>query len=221
MDAVATLHRAGIVHRDIKPGNIFLSARGDLILGDAGFVFFVDEQHTRVSDKLENVGSRDWMPPWAYGMRVDDVRPTFDVFSLGKLLWSMVSGQRILLLWYHHRPESELEQMFPGDPDMKWARRVLDRCIVEEEPNCLGSAIDLLRTIDHVIFALRRGAQVVGEGSRRMCTVCASGVYREVGMNNLGLNHVGEGSKVFACTICGHAQIFYLGNGPEAWRSKP
>ena len=224
VDAVAVLHSAGMVHRDIKPGNVFLSARGDLVLGDAGLVFFADEQHSRVSGTFENVGSRDWMPPWAMGMRVDDVRSSFDVFSLGKLLWSMVSGKRILRLWYHHKEEFELERMFPRDLDIRWARFVLDRCIVEEESDCLANAMDLLGIIDHAIRALRRGAQVIGESLQRLCTVCALGEYTSVdSVKTLGLNSV-EGQsrpKIFACSHCGHTQIFYMGAGmPAAWRPK-
>jgi hypothetical protein len=40
---------------------------------------------------MRNVGSKDWMPDWATGMRIDDVTPAFDVFTLGESLlagWS-------------------------------------------------------------------------------------------------------------------------------------
>jgi len=117
VDGVAKLHQAGIVHRDIKPANVFLATDGRLVLGDMGLVSFVDEELTRVTETYENVGSRDWMPGWAYGMRLDKVQPSFDVFSLGKLLWSMISGKPILRLWYWNDPDYDLEKMFPGDPD--------------------------------------------------------------------------------------------------------
>jgi len=70
---VAALHARKLVHRDIKPQNIFVSPGRGLVLGDFGLVFFADEERTRVSDTLENVGSRDWMPAWAMGMRVEDL----------------------------------------------------------------------------------------------------------------------------------------------------
>ena len=87
VESVAHLHRESLVHRDIKPENIFVSD-SRLVLGDFGIAYFEDNEKTRVSDTYENVGSRDWMPPWAMGMRVDDVRPSFDVYSLGKVLWA-------------------------------------------------------------------------------------------------------------------------------------
>ena len=100
VEAVAALHEVKIIHRDIKPDNIFVTDNG-LVLGDFGIAHLEDKDNTRVSETYENVGSRDWMPPWAMGMRLDDVRPTFDVFGLGKVLWSMVSGKSKLRLWYY------------------------------------------------------------------------------------------------------------------------
>ena len=86
VEGVSELHKNNIVHRNIKPQNVFLDSADNLVLGDFGLVFFTDELHTRISGTLENVGSRDWMPAWAMGMRIEDIKPSFDVFSLGKLL---------------------------------------------------------------------------------------------------------------------------------------
>ncbi len=132
VEGVAEIHRLNLVHRDIKPENVFPSS-SNLVLGDLGLVFFLDQARSRVTDTFENVGSRDWMPGWAMGIRIEEIRPSFDVFSLGKLLWSMVSGQPRLQLWYHHRDRFELEKMFPDSPDIRWARPILDECIVENE----------------------------------------------------------------------------------------
>ena len=111
VDAVATLHRMEILHRDIKPANIFFSEAG-LVLGDFGLVYFAEEGRVRLTDTYENAGSRDWMPPWAYGKRVEELNPSFDVFSLGKVLWAMISGKTVLPLWYHRKPEYDLSRLF-------------------------------------------------------------------------------------------------------------
>ena len=99
IEGVSTLHKKGQVHRDIKPENIFLGSDGELILGDLGLVYF-ESDRTRYSGTFENVGSRDWMPAWAYSKRIEEVRPTFDVFALGKVIWAMISGKPVLPLWY-------------------------------------------------------------------------------------------------------------------------
>ena len=105
IEAVGILHQKGYVHRDIKPHNIFLD-NNNLILGDFGLIYFTDPQKTRISATYENVGSRDWMPGWAYSLRIEDVKPTFDVFSLGKVIWSLLSGKPILPLGYFYNEQS-------------------------------------------------------------------------------------------------------------------
>ena len=180
VEAVAELHKAKRVHRDIKPHNVFIAADGRLVLGDFGIVFYDDPNRTRITDTYENVGSRDWMPGWAMSRRIEDTTLAFDVFGVGKLLWAMLSGRTVLPLWYHHKPAYELEQMFPQDESIRWARVILDKCIVEDEELCLPSAAELLRTIDTVLPALKRNAQMVGEGIARRCTVCGMGRYHDI-----------------------------------------
>jgi len=52
-----------VVHRDIKPQNIFIGEQGELLLGDFGIVF-LPNQAERLSFTGESVGPRDFMPPW-------------------------------------------------------------------------------------------------------------------------------------------------------------
>jgi serine/threonine protein kinase len=227
VEGVVELHKANRVHRDIKPHNVFIAADGRLVLGDFGIVFFDDPDHTRVTNTYENVGSRDWMPMWAAGMRIEDTRPTFDVFGLGKLLWAMLSGRSLLPLWYHHKRAYELEEMFPKEESIKWARIILDRCIVEDEDNCLSSASQLLELVDEVLHAVKRHGQVVGERIERRCRVCGQGRYELVinedttSLRNFGLSPAGVSTfKVFKCSRCGHVELFHFDDPkskPMAW----
>ncbi len=63
------------------------------------------------------------MAGWAMGKRIDEVKPSCDVFALGKLLWCMLSGRSFLRLWYHSDPENDVEAMFPESESIKWAKR--------------------------------------------------------------------------------------------------
>ena len=107
VDAVSALHAEKVVHRDIKPDNIFIASDGHLVLADCGLAFRLENQD-RLTLTFENVGTRDFQPPWSYGMRLADVQPAFDVFSLAKVLWAMVSGRPKFPLWYFERPNNDL-----------------------------------------------------------------------------------------------------------------
>ena len=225
VEAVAKLHEAGIVHRDVKPENVFRASSGELILGDCGLAFKLDNVD-RVTETIENVGSRDWMPGWAMGMRLADVKPSFDVFSLGKLLWSMISGRPRLQLWYHRKPQFDLARMFESDESMAVAQMILDRTVVEDPENCLSDAGDLLALIDWSIDALMTRFRVVGGDLLRKCLVCGTGKYLKIvdhdtqRQRNFGLEVVGQPKfRIFVCDGCGHTQLFYSMDGirPPAW----
>ena len=225
VEGVATLHGKGLVHRDIKPDNIFVDENEQLVLGDFGLVFFLDGDRTRLTDTYENVGSTDWMPSWATRMRIEDISPNFDVFSLGKTIWSMVSRTPILRLWYHPKEEFNLEKMFPERPEMALLNGLFDKCIVEEKENCLKNADLLLEEIDSLLGALRLGAGPVGNFDRP-CRVCGFGKYElfvdknRTETENFGLYPRGANAfKIYTCNKCGHVQLFLCrsGSNPPAW----
>ena len=207
VEAVAALHEVKIIHRDIKPDNIFVTDNG-LVLGDFGIAHLEDEDNTRVSETYENVGSRDWMPTWAMGMKLDDVKPTFDVFGLGKVLWSMVSGKSKLRLWYYNRPEFDLTCLFPNDERMFLINKILGGCLVENEEDCkYASAQELITGIDQTISILQRGGQVIDKTVTRICRVCGIGAYKER-VDKLGKIVRGYNAKFYECQNCGHDQSF-------------
>jgi len=205
VEAVSQLHKNGYVHRDIKPANVFVADDGHLVLGDFGLVIDPSAADARLTDTYENVGSRDWMPGWAMGMRMDEVKPNFDVFSLGKLLWSMVSGKGFLRLWYFNEPEYpqfDLERVFPENPDVRWVTRILKKCIVQHETDCLKSAGDLLALVDEMIRALEFGGQVLRkENAAVRCRVCG------IGLCPVTIPY-GAQQMTLYCDNCGHVLIF-------------
>ena len=226
VEGVAKLHKEGCVHRDIKPENIFVGAKNELILGDFGLVFFEDAQHIRISETYENVGSRDWMPGWAMSMRIDEVKPTFDVFCLGKVLWAMTSGQRILPLWYFERDRFNVERIFPSSASIKWANPLFKKCIVEEEKDCLPDASALLEEVDKTIDMIESDADRIDLTVKRKCRVCGMGDYELLADEDktetlkFGLRPEDgrRRMKIFICTNCGNVQLFSYIKVPPAWR---
>ena len=224
VEAVAKLHQAEVVHRDIKPANMFIDQAGHLVLGDCGLAF-KREIADRVTETFENVGSRDWMPGWAMGMRLTDVQPNFDVFSLGKVLWAMIAGKPILRLWYHHEPEFNLGTMFPDNESIVFAQTILDKTVVERPTDCLTDATELLDLVDSTVSALTMKVRIVNGDLIRKCLVCGIGKYRQIvdhdvqSQRNFGLNVISQPKfRIFVCNGCGHLQLFYSidGNRPPA-----
>jgi len=217
VETLAPLHKEGIVHRDIKPANVFVRGVDQLVLGDFGIVY-VPNQSERVTRTNERVGPRDSMPQWAdLGERLENIRPNFDVYMLGELLWCMVAGRLKLPREYHRKQMFDLAEMFPKSPDMHIINSILDRCVVEDPNNCLESAEQLLSILDENLIILDRGGQLLSEGVPRPCRVCGKGHYKAV---SLPRNVVGEPKvtlnmagmpiniSLFACDSCGHVQLF-------------
>lgn len=227
VEAARTIHENEMVHRDIKPQNIFVGDNDRLVLGDFGLVFSQNDEQ-RLSRTHENVGSRDWMPGWAYSHRVADVKPTFDVFSLGKVIWSMISGKESLPLWYWDNPAHNLVQQFPNDDTMEHVNELLSKCVVEHEEDCLPTAEELLSELDRTIAKLETGNAVVSKEIARKCRVCGTGVYNltadrnRAEIRNFGLAPTGTNSfRVFVCSDCGHAELFACKESedlPSAWK---
>src|SRR5262245_48152808 len=83
-----------------------------------------------------------------------EIRPTFDVFSVGKVIWAMIAGQPRVPLCYIHEEHSELTKLFPDNGAMLWANELLNKCIVEKESQMkIQDAAALLKEIDVIIEA--------------------------------------------------------------------
>ena len=220
VDAVSALHAKKVVHRDIKPDNIFVASKGHLVLADCGLAFRLEDQD-RLTRTYENVGTRDFQPPWSYGKRLEEVQPTFDVFGLAKVLWAMVSGRPKFPLWYFDRGEDDLCQIFPDDPSARYIHEILRKCVVESESEIeLHDASELLNEVDTTIAALSQGGQLPGWKRRMRCRFCGIGTYEKVISQVItGLIPTEYERNHFVCGHCGHLEAFVwpANNLPAAW----
>ena len=221
VQTVALLHKDGYVHRDVKPANVFIRTNDELVLGDFGIVYLPNAAD-RVTKTGERVGPRDYMPPWAnLGVRHDKVEPCFDVYMLGKLLWSMIDGRAVLPREYYKNPEFDLTKKFSNNPDTYLINQILDHCVVEQSRECLSSAQDLLIVVDTLLRIIDSGGQLLNDGVPRPCHVCGNGYYQpEVLRQNTPVGSMrfwfsGPGAdtsllsvRTFVCGYCGHVELF-------------
>ncbi|HEX5579414.1 MAG TPA: protein kinase, partial [Candidatus Limnocylindria bacterium] len=88
--ALEAAHRRGLVHRDVKPGNILITDDGDVKVTDFGIARAVAEASMTVTGTT--LGSVHYFSPEQ--ARGDEVTGASDVYSLGIVLYEMLTGRR-------------------------------------------------------------------------------------------------------------------------------
>ena len=140
--ALAYAHRAGVVHRDVKPENIFLDATsGRAMLSDFGVARVMDAP-TELTATGTTIGTPTYMAPEQIdGVNLDG---RSDLYSLGMVGWEMLTGERpwageslysVIYRQKHDqlqpidsfredipaRTQYLIEGLMPKNPDRRWA----------------------------------------------------------------------------------------------------
>src|SRR2546423_1755630 len=89
LEVLEATHRAGIVHRDVKPGNVHLCDDGRVVLTDFGIAFVAEDDSSCPLDTF--AGSPAYISPEQ--LRGDRPEPAGDLFSLGATLYAAGAGK--------------------------------------------------------------------------------------------------------------------------------
>lgn len=91
-EAVAYAHERGVIHRDLKPGNVLLDKDGRPKITDFGLAKRV-QGTSNLTVTGQVLGTPNYMPPEQASGKVGQIGPLADVYSLGALLYCLVTGR--------------------------------------------------------------------------------------------------------------------------------
>ncbi len=105
VEAIGAAHRAGVLHRDVKPSNIMIASDGTPFVTDFGLakrVSVADQSYSATGQSSELagltqsgaiLGTPAWMSPEQAAGQTDSVDVATDVYSLGAVLFAMLTGR--------------------------------------------------------------------------------------------------------------------------------
>ena len=90
--AVHYAHERGVLHRDLKPGNILLDGRGEPLVSDFGLAR-CEEIGSHLTRSLTSFGTPGYIAPEQADGPAAQLTPAADVYSLGAILFELLSGR--------------------------------------------------------------------------------------------------------------------------------
>jgi serine/threonine-protein kinase len=148
--ALAEAHKQGVIHRDLKPGNIILSKSGLKVL-DFGLATFVEGHAVAMEDEtlsapLMAIGTPAYMAPEQRAGRECDART--DIYAFGLLLAEMATGRRtsatellppdlpsLLALVVEHCLAPDPDDRWQSSADIRWALEWLESGELRLQPS--------------------------------------------------------------------------------------
>ena len=169
-EALAIAHEAGVVHRDIKSGNVLVGAGGRAKILDFGLASLADAGN-RITRTGAYVGTPEYSSPEQCELGEVDARS--DLYSLGVVLYEMLTGEVPFsaptpLALFHKIVHEAPPPLAAKRPDLPRAvARLVGRLLEKDPARRVGSARELLTEIHKARAAI--GA--AGTGTRRALAV--------------------------------------------------
>ena len=170
VEALAECEKARVVHRDLSPANVLVTEDGRVMLIDFGLCHAGEGARVTLTD--EAVGTPHYRPPECSGHSTQPVTIRADLYSAGKILWSMVTNQ---MAFDREAPVFNV-QLLPNklpDDRMTWHFHHVFQNTIREEPGArFDSAAALLGTAKLVRRLIVEGYMPLESLAVGVCPVC-------------------------------------------------
>jgi hypothetical protein len=91
--AVQAVHESGLLHRDLKPGNILLTTAGTPKITDFGLTKRLEDSSAGLTQSGAIVGTPMYMAPEQAAGKTRELSPAIDIYALGAILYEMLTGR--------------------------------------------------------------------------------------------------------------------------------
>ena len=159
-------HEKGVVHRDIKPGNVMIDAKGQVTVMDFGLALLTEgSKLTKLDTTLGTVAYMS--PEQAQGVEVDH---RTDIWALGCVLYEMTCGQRpfrgvydqaLLYEIAHEEPEPLTGVRTAVPVELEW---IVDKCLAKDRDERYHDAKDLILDLTNLNKKLTSGRSTILKG---------------------------------------------------------
>jgi len=169
--AVQYAHGQGILHRDLKPGNILLDGRGEPLVSDFGLAKWLDTS-SHLTRTLTIFGTPGYIAPEQVNGSSGKLGPTADVYSLGAILFDLLTGQPPFMGEHalkviqqaSEKPAPKLRTLMPGlDRDLE---TICAKCLEREPSARYRSAGDLAEDLERWLEGRHIVARPVSPAAR-------------------------------------------------------